>query len=331
MGVFEIFNAPRWALVTLIVLSGCTHIVEDLSLEQPSASKAALATSATATFEDGIVWREHGITEQAYPHQPYLVLSEFPNDPYNVALTKREKAQAEKWVAILGDFVSIPEGCFIMGDDKGKQHERPAHKVCLKGFQLATHEVTFAQYDQFASATGRPLPKDRGWGRGDRPVINITYEDAEAFASWVSQVTGLTLHLPSEAQWEYAARAGTQTRFSWGDEKGFIRANCKGCGSKWDDQKTAPVGQFKPNPWGLYDMYGNVWEWTRDCWNWSFKGAPSDGSAWQSGNCRKRVQRGGSWLDWWYDCDSTSRYYDTLSFLPLNNNGFRLAKDGLNH
>ena len=111
----------------------------------------------------------------------------------------------------------------------------------------------------------------------------------------LSQQTGQRYRLPSEAEWEYAARAGSETKYSWGNEIGRNRANCRDCGSRWDFEQTAPVGSFAPNRWGLHDMHGNVYEWVQDCWNDSYGGAPTDGSAWQQGNCSQRVLRGGSW------------------------------------
>ncbi len=134
------------------------------------------------------------------------------------------------------------------------------------------------------------------WGRGNRPVVNVTWDDATAYAQWLSAVTGESYRLPSEAEWEYAARAGTETAYSWGDELGTNKANCDGCGSRWDDdEETAPVGSFAPNAWGLHDMHGNVWEWTGNCWNEGYAGAPADGSAWTDGHCGRRVVRGGSY------------------------------------
>ena len=124
--------------------------------------------------------------------------------------------------------------------------------------------------------------------------MNVSWEDAVAYVRWLSGQTGERYRLPSEAEWEYAARAGSVTAYSWGNEIGRNRANCHGCGSQWDDRQTAPVGSFGPNGWGLHDMHGNVLEWVQDCWNGSYGGAPSDGSAWERGDCSQRVLRGGS-------------------------------------
>ena len=167
----------------------------------------------------------------------------------------------------------------------------------MSSFALGVYEVTFEEYERFARATGRDRPNDRGWGRGGRPVNNVSWEDAQAYAAWLSDETGEDYRLPSESEWEYAARAGSATRYSWGRDIGRNRANCNGCGSRWDSDGTSPVGSFAANGWGLYDMHGNVWEWVEDCWHENYAGAPRDGSAWTSGgSCGRRVLRGGSWL-----------------------------------
>ena len=128
------------------------------------------------------------------------------------------------------------------------------------------------------------------------PVVNVSWSDAKQYVAWLSQVTQKQYRLLTEAEWEYAARAGTVTRYFWGDDPRGGNANCNGCGSKWDDMQTAPVGSFKPNAFGLYDMVGNVWEWVEDSWHENYNGAPADASAWVSGgDPNYRVIRGGSW------------------------------------
>ena len=197
------------------------------------------------------------------------------------------------------DLVVIPAGRFRMGCVSGRdcaRDQRPVHEVELPAFALGVYEVTFDEYDHFARATGRGFPRDRGWGRGSRPVIRVTWHDATAYAEWLSRETGEKYRLPSESEWEYAARAGSTTRYPWGTDMGRNRANCDGCGSRWDDDRTAPVGSFAPNAWGVHDTHGNVTEWVEDCWHRNYLGAPSDGSAWTSdGDCRRRVHRGGNW------------------------------------
>ena len=125
--------------------------------------------------------------------------------------------------------------------------------------------------------------------------MRIRWSDAQAYVSWLSRQTGKPYRLPSESEWEYAARAGTGTKYHWGDRIGRNRSNCDGCGSEWDGSRTAPVGSFSPNAWGLHDMHGNVLEWAADCYNRSYAGAPTDGSAWLSGDCAGRVVRSGGW------------------------------------
>ena len=197
--------------------------------------------------------------------------------------------------------VVIPAGSFRMGcvNDDGEciSDEFPVHAVNVPRFALAKHEVTFAEWDACLDAGGCNgyRPHDRGWGRGDRPAVRVPWNDAQAYVAWLSQQTGGQYRLPSESEWEYAARAGTQSKYHWGGRVGANRANCDGCGSPWDGEKTAPVGSFAPNAWGLHDIHGNVLEWTADCVNQSYVGAPTDGSAWLDGTCGRRVVRGGAW------------------------------------
>jgi len=206
--------------------------------------------------------------------------------------------------------VWMPTGQFRMGDltGKGEEDERPAHTVKItQAFAIGQYEVTFDEYDKFALATQRELPDDKGWGRGKRPVINVSWKDAVAYAQWLSAQTGKPYRLPTESEWEYAARAGSETEYWWGNELGKNRANCGGCGSQWDNKQTAPVGSFPANPWGLHDTVGNVWEWAQDCYHDNYKGSPADGTAWQQGKCAYRVLRGGSWSSLGRSVRSASR------------------------
>jgi formylglycine-generating enzyme required for sulfatase activity len=200
------------------------------------------------------------------------------------------------------EMVSIPPGESRTGDIQGSgdADEQPVHWVRIpRPFAMGRYEVTFDEYNVFARATGRKQPADEGWGRRRRPVINVSWEDARAYAQWLSEQTGKRYRLPTEAEWEYAARAGKETTYWWGNEVGKNRTNCAGCGSQWDNKQTAPVGSFAPNPWGLHDTVGNVYEWVQDCWHENYAGAPEDASkAWEEGgNCNLRVIRGGSWYD----------------------------------
>jgi formylglycine-generating enzyme required for sulfatase activity len=199
------------------------------------------------------------------------------------------------------EMVVVPAGEFMMGSPKkeaGHNPLEPQHRVVFsKLFAVSKFVVTFDQWDACVAAGGCTWKApDSGMGRGIKPVINVSWDDARQYVAWFSRMTGKTYRLLTEAEFEYAARAGTQSAYSWGDEIGNGNANCVGCGSKWDNSETSPVGSFKPNAFGLYDMHGNVWEWTEDCVHDNYDGAPQDGSAWTAdGNCRLRVVRGGSW------------------------------------
>jgi formylglycine-generating enzyme required for sulfatase activity len=200
------------------------------------------------------------------------------------------------------EMVVVPAGEFTMGSpDNENGHdadESPQHKVTIaKPLAVSKFEVTFDEWDAcFVLGGCANQAVDQGWGRGARPVINVSWDDAQQYAAWLSKQTGKPYRLLSEAEWEYAARAGTTTAYSWGDEIGRGNANCNGCGSEWGGKQTAPVGSFAANAFGLYDMHGNVWEWVEDCSHGNYTGAPSDGSAWVSGDCSGRVLRGGSWF-----------------------------------
>ncbi|MCY4211596.1 MAG: formylglycine-generating enzyme family protein [Gammaproteobacteria bacterium] len=230
------------------------------------------------------------------------------------------------------EMVSIPGGTFHMGDlsgiGTGDDDELPVRTVTVPAFRLGKHEVTFAQWDACVADGGCNgyIPGDMGWGRGNQPVINISWYDIQSFIDWLNGKTGGNYRLPTEAEWEYAGRASTTTEYSWGDDISSNRANCDGCGSQWDDEGTAPVGSFPANPWGVHDMHGNVWEWVQDCWNDNYKGAPKDGRAWTDGDCSLRVVRGGSWyFGAWY-LRSANRF--RLDRTARDSGfGFRLAQD----
>jgi formylglycine-generating enzyme required for sulfatase activity/CRP-like cAMP-binding protein len=203
--------------------------------------------------------------------------------------------------------------------------EGPRHTVWLKAFTISKREITFAEYDRFARATGRRLPYDETWGRGKRPAINVSWHDAQAYTRWLSKETGYEYRLPSEAEWEYAARAGSNYSYWWTDTQSDIHANCFDCGSRWDGQQTAPVGSFQANRFGLYDMTGNVQEWTADCYHNSYTGAPDDGSAWAGPDCAQRVVRGGAYsspLDTLRSAKRGQLNQDTR----LDNLGFRVVR-----
>ena len=240
------------------------------------------------------------------------------------------------------EMVLIKGGAFTMGSKQAEvgrePDEGPASEVEVGDFYLGKYEVTFAQYDAFCEATGRKKPDDEGWGRGDRPAIRVTWNAAAEFCNWLSEMTKLDYRLPTEAEWEYACRAGTTTPFYWGESLGNVHeyANTVDQSAKrkhpdWsaiagDDgyAETAPVGTYKPNVWGLYDMHGNVWEW---CADWYEAGyyvygpgnnpqGPSEGT--------ERVLRGGSWFNTLPYLRSASRQGFNPGYVS-NGVGFRVA------
>ncbi|GAA5525413.1 serine/threonine-protein kinase PknD [Microbulbifer aestuariivivens] len=242
------------------------------------------------------------------------------------AATRKRQAAKLKQLLTGNEMIPIPGGSFVMGDDDSIAEEKPAHRVAIKSFAMSRYEVTFAQYDAFAAATGRPKPDDEGWGRGNRPVINVSWGDATAYAQWLSKETGKRFRLPSEAEWEYAARAGSSSNYSWGDKVYCSQARFSGspgydCGN---EDQTVPVGSFAANDFGLHDMHGNVYEWAQDCKNESYIGAPVNGAAWTSGDCTKRALRGGSWAKASWLMNSEFRDWGPVS-LRDNDVGIRLV------
>lgn len=164
-------------------------------------------------------------------------------------------------------------------------------------FSVGRYEVTFRDWETCVDEGGcARRPDDHGWGRGRRPVINVSWLEVRDYLDWLSEKSGHGYRLPTEAEWEEAHRAGTTTRFWWGDDLGHGYANCRDCGSSWGGRGSAPVGSFPPNPWGVFDTAGNVWEWTADCWQPN-QLDPSGNGETQEGEegCDERVMRGGSW------------------------------------
>ncbi|MDE0330227.1 MAG: SUMF1/EgtB/PvdO family nonheme iron enzyme [Nitrospinae bacterium] len=193
------------------------------------------------------------------------------------------------------EMVVVPAGSFMMGspphEKSRRSSEGPRHRVTVsRPFAVGKYEVTFAEWEACVSdgGCGDHRPDERSWGRGHRPVINVSWDDVKAYVLWLSSMTGKEYRLLSEAEWEYAARARTTTPFHFGLRISRSKA-------KYDSFQTVAVGSYPANGFGLHDLHGNVWEWVEDCWNGSYVGAPSDGRAWISSNCVDRVLRGGSW------------------------------------
>jgi formylglycine-generating enzyme required for sulfatase activity len=259
--------------------------------------------------------------------------------------------------------VAIPAGRFVMGSPAHEaarfDNEGPQHVVSVRAFALGKNDVTSEEFLTFLRASGyQPKPCDpileMQWhspGNGVAlapydeeprrwPAACLDWRDATAWITWLNTEVKSAhpelahrsgpYRLPSEAEWEYAARAGTTTARWWGDAIGSGNADCNGCGSHWDDSELAPVDSFAPNPFGLTGMLGNVWQWTADCWHDSYAGAPRDGSAWKSRSCDKHVIRGGSWDNLPVFIRSAARSGSSADGGPYDYSslsGFRVARD----
>src|SRR4051812_1421336 len=227
------------------------------------------------------------------------------------------------------EMVVVPKGEFLMGSPATEMHrtrsEGPQHKVAiLANFAVSKFETTFDEWKACVDARVCENISDHHWGRGNRPVINIAWDDARQYAHWLSGRTGRTYRLLSEAEWEYAARAGSTSAYPWGDTIGEGNANCDGCGSQWDRQ-TAPAASFKANAFGLHDMQGNVFEWVQDCATANYDDAPTDGSAITDNSCGSRILRGGSWSYSPPDLRSAARRASPAND-QSSSRGFRLAR-----
>jgi formylglycine-generating enzyme required for sulfatase activity len=237
-------------------------------------------------------------------------------------------------VSVAGpDMVTISGGSYQQGDilglgshEQGSDVGQPVRQVTIKPFFIGKYEVTFQEYDRYVELTGGRAPDDAQWGRAEHPVFNVSWDEAVAYAKWLSEATGKRYRLPTESEWEYAARSGGKDDIWAGtsDEE-----QLKGYAVYSSHPGTAVVGSKKSNALGLFDMSGNVWEWVEDCWHGDYTSAPTDGSAWpevNGGNCSLRVLRGGSWVDSRHDLRSFHRFgFDALN--RTNYVGFRLAMD----
>lgn len=239
------------------------------------------------------------------------------------AESQRTPFSTFKDCATCPEMIVIPPGRFRMGDlNGGGMHwELPVHDAHIDyNFAVGMYELTFAEWDACESdgGCGNYRLIDWGWGRSSRPAINVSWYDAKEYVAWLSRKTGFEYRLLSESEWEYVARGGTTTRYSWGNAIGSNNANCSGCGSKWDTVRTSPVGRFQPNKFGLFDVHGNVWEWVEDCWHDSHNHATG-------GECKERVLRGGSLISGPRNLRAATRSWEAADH-RLVVNGFRVAR-----
>ena len=328
------------------------------------AEAAGDATAAARLQQENLFWESIRASTNPADFEEYL--RQFPAGVYRGLATNRLAAlrpavasdrpasrpaasDAPADVATFRDCPSCPEmvvipagtfrmGC-VSGSDACYSDERPVHQVEIASFALSRHEVTRGQFSAFVAATGHDTPggcvgfrsgswRDQSGQRDDHPVVCVNWNDAQAYVRWLGRETGERYRLPSESEWEYGARAGTMTAWYWGDRAQdqcqYANASDSGCDDGWE--RTAPVGSFRANGFGLHDMAGNVWEWVEDCWHDDYGGAPRDGSAWsRGGDCGRRVLRGGSWSNDPRFLRSADRYrYDAEN--RYSDFGFRVAR-----
>ena len=222
--------------------------------------------------------------------------------------------------------VAVPAGDFTMGSNSSDPTERPAFHVTVgQPFAIGKYEVTVGQWNACIDAGACPRVTADTARAPDGPARDVSWDDTQLYLAWLSKATGKSYRLPTEAEWEYAARGGTSTRYWWGQQMSTGKANCKECGEPWQAEAPAKVGSFERNPFGLYDMNGSVWEWVSDCWHSSYQRAPSDGLSWEEPDCRVRVLRGGSWREGASYMPSSTRFkYDAS--VRQSQNGFRVAR-----
>lgn len=292
--------------------------------EQVKQKIASANEEAKIIFENASVMADFGLVDDVKQAQKeYKKLSQYSDHNFQWDAIIEKAISTNK---LVGDLIRIPQGTFMMGSDYDEA-EMPKHKVKVSAFYIGKYEVTFSQWDACFSDGGcKRNPSDKGWGRGSRPVINIARNDIkEDFIPWLNRKTGKSFRLPSESEWEYAAGGGATTKYPWGHSLGSNNANCANCGSRWDKRKTAPVGSFSPNNFGLYDMIGNVRECVEDCKTDNYSGAPKDGSVWLPCKSTLFGLRGGSWKDKYFSYVS-ARFF-AHGWWKSKEIGFRLAHD----
>ncbi|HSV25519.1 MAG TPA: formylglycine-generating enzyme family protein [Xanthobacteraceae bacterium] len=273
-----------------------------------------------------------GLSDQSVAGAVHLAEAQLQSDPAAVAQAETPSASSAPGTtfrdcAECPEMVVVPAGKFMMGSEDGADDEKPVHEVVIaKPFAVGKFEVTFDEYDACAAGGGcvnHQHPSDAGWGRGRHPVIAIPWMWVSGYLDWLSQKTGKRYRLLTEAEWEYAARAGTTTKYAFGDTITHDQANFS-AGTRGQG-RTVEVGSYPPNAWGLYDMHGNVWEWVEDCYEVDYEKAPADGSAYVYPSCPTRVARGGSW-DYEADDLRSSLRYAVRPYYGVDEIGFRVAR-----
>jgi formylglycine-generating enzyme required for sulfatase activity len=223
--------------------------------------------------------------------------------------------------------ITVPAGSFAMGSNTDDPSEKPVHHVSIGApFAIGKYPVTVEQWNACVAANACQKLTPESNTNKTAPARDLSWNDAQQYVKWLSKTTGKPYRLPTEAEWEYAVRGGTTTAYWWGEQMRKGTANCKDCGDPWHQEGPESVGSFAPNPLGLYDMNGGVWEWTADCWHNSYQGAPTDGRAWDSPGCDMRVIRGGSWREGGNYMLSATRFKYSAG-VRQSQDGFRVVKD----
>ena len=300
----------------------------------PAASKAQAAASQPAhAVAPGQPAPEHQHAASAMVATPTPAPAPTPAP---VAATPKAPDKSAANVPAAGEskdcaacpvMISLPAGSFTMGSNSGDISERPPHHVTIGApFAIGKYAVTVEQWNACVAANACPKLSSENGPDKNVPARDLSWDDVQQYIKWLGKVTGKPYRLPTEAEWEYAARGGTATPYWWGQQMRKGNSNCKGCGDPWHEERPENVGTFAANPYGLYDMGGNVWQWVSDCWHSSYKDAPADGHAWDANGCDMRVIRGGSWREG-ADYMLVSTRFKYSESVRQSQNGFRVAKD----
>nr|WP_244197559.1 SUMF1/EgtB/PvdO family nonheme iron enzyme [Caballeronia ptereochthonis] len=302
-----------------------------------AAGSAKPATTPPATPTPAAPAPKPAPSTAATPEKPRPSASAAPSTAAPAAAAAAAKPAAKTAGGEIKDCPSCPAlipiapGSFTMGSNNDDPAEKPPHRVTIAHpYAIGKYEVTVEQWNACADAGActRVAPDSEATTAppGNSPMRNVSWDDAQVYVKWLSKVGGKSYRLPTEAEWEYAARGGTQSTYWWGDQMRKGTADCKDCGDPYRPEAPTPVGSFAPNPYGLYDMNGSVWEWVADCWHSSYKGAPADGRTWDDPSCSVRVIRGGSWREGAGYMQSATRFKYSAS-VRQSQNGFRVARD----
>ena len=333
-GAYFMFSGSKPEMTTEDIASEEIMAKEDITDESSSTSsemskstaeeeQITEATSAPVPATETETETENIIAEEQSTSSPVQEPAPAP-----ALVSKKEFQDDLKDGSKTPLMVVIPSGSYEMGSSSSSRFtdERPRHTVKVKSFAVSKYEVTFAEYDSFAKASGRKPPDDLYMDRKTHPVIYVKWDDAYYYTKWLSEQTSEKYRLLSESEWEYVASTGTKSPFWWGFNEEAGRAHCFSCKTGLDPRKPSKVGGFEANKFGLHDTAGNVAEWVRDCWHENYKGAPNDGGVWEGGDCTYRAVRGGAYISPQQSIRSSKR--DKLkSDAGYDHVGIRIARD----